>query len=586
MRYFYTLILAAGIIAVLSAQERSEAVQAHLDSLLRGQAMKYGLVGAAFSLVDIQQPQTYISHFGYSRLSSARAVDGQTLFKIGSCTKTMTAMAVMQLVERGAVRLDAPITDYLPELQFRKPAGMADITVHHLLCHTSGLRSEIENGSFTNIKGGGCYASDLEGDTLLVPPDHIWSYSNLGYGLLGCLIERLSGLSYGDYLRVNIFEPAGMPHTRLFTELHAPEQLSQGYWADSSVYAEPGLRDLAAGDVVSTISDMNRFMEIFLRGGRINGQQILSPESLEMMMQNQAAGTELNTGDEYGYGLFVLNMETVSDAIIGPLAAHKGDTRVFHTAFLVAPRIGLATAVLTNSENGDAITNSMMLKGMEYYLKHRKGIDISPVTYDGFCPEALVYSPLASAQVVGEYDLGVGGMVRVKKTGKKRLKWKTDFKSPSVILNQVEAGLYEAKVVLFKVLPIRVKSLRIFFEEINGEVYLKQMSEGSCSADYTGKLRNRLYSGNAWESRAGDYEVLNLEPGVALMAPVAIRTHHGMVYLKVKDTMSSLNQELNFEPVSDSLAVHNFVGRGIGDYLKVLDNGNLYYSGFEIRKKQ
>jgi CubicO group peptidase (beta-lactamase class C family) len=585
MHYVCTLILATGIIAGVSAQDGPSEVQAHLDSLLREQAIRHTLVGASFSLLDIRQPQVYLSHFGYSSLSSAKAVDSQTLFKIGSCTKAMTAMAVMQLVERGVVRLDIPITDYLPELQFRKPAGMADITIHHLLCHTSGLRSEIENGSFTSNREESCYASDLQGDTLLVPPGHIWSYSNLGYGLLGCLIERLSGLSYGDYLRANLFEPAGMLHTRLFEELQTSEQLLQGYWADSSVYVEPGLRDLAAGDVVSTISDMNRFMEIFLRGGRINGHQILSPESLEMMMQNQVAGTALSTSDEYGYGLFVLNMETVSDTIIGPLAAHKGDTRVFHSAFLVAPRIGLATAVLTNSEHGDAITNSMMLAGMEYYLKHQKGIDISAANYDGFCPEALVYSPLTNTQVVGEYDLGVGGMVRVKATGKKRLKWKTDFRSPSVILNQVEAGLYKVKVVLFKVLPIKVKSLRVFFEEVDGQVYLKQMSEGDCSVDYTGKLRKRLYSGNAWESYVGDYEVLNLEPGVALMAPVAIRTYHGMVYLKVRDTMSTVTQELTFEPVSDSLAVHNFVGRGIGDYLKVLDNGNLYYSGFEIRKK-
>lgn len=252
---------------------------------------------------------------------------------------------------------------------------MPDFTVGDLLSHTSGLRDEVENGSFTWQKPDDCPISDLRNDTLFIAPGHVWAYSNLGYGLLGCLIERVSGMSYGAYLKAYIFDPVGMNDTGLFSDLYQHERMSLGYMEDSTTYNEAFLRDEAAGDIVSTAADMNLFIEMLLRGGSINGRQILRPESYQSMLENRLANVALHTNEEFGYGLFIIEMDNVSADKIGKLYGHKGDTRMFHSIFFFAPELGIGLSVLTNSHDGDAITNRLTVRGLELYLKQVKGMD-------------------------------------------------------------------------------------------------------------------------------------------------------------------------------------------------------------------
>lgn len=203
----------------------------------------------------------------------------------------------------------------------------------------------------------------------------------------------------------------------------------------------------------------------------------------------------------------------------------------------------------------------------------------------GFDPVAMRYSPLTTAQLEGEYDLSVVGTLNVKRKSKRKMVWKASFDNPKLKLKEVEPGLFEAKVVLFKILPLKVKSLRIFFEEVNGEIYMKQISEGETTSSYLAKKRSIIDTGTAWQERSGDYEIVNLQDGTTGMVPIAMRVENGLVYLNLKDNLGTVTQEVTFEPVSAGFAIHHATGRGAGNYLQVLGNGNLYYSGFELRRR-
>jgi CubicO group peptidase (beta-lactamase class C family) len=556
-----------------------------LDTLLHDHATREKVVGASLVLFDLAEEKTFIHNHGLRDKAAGQAVTDSTLFKIGSCTKAITAIAVMQLAERGLIDLNSPIEQYLPELRFRKPAAMPPISIRHLLTHTAGLRDDIENGSFAQERPPSCIHPDLLGDTLLFPPGHVWAYSNLGYGLLGCLIERVSGQPYGEYMQDHIFKPIGMAHTGLFDDLRHHQQMSLGYWGDQRVFDEAPVRDQAAGDLVSTPADMALFLEMLMRQGNINGQQILQPASLEMMMEDQLADVALSTGEEFGYGLFIFNLSTVADDTIGKLLAHKGDTRLFHTLFMIIPKQGLGIVVFTNTKSGNTLTNRLSINTAKFSLSHLRALDTIPKTSIGFEEAVMKYSPLPNAALTGSYDLGVGGFIKLNEKGKRRLKWTTDFKNPDVILVQQAPGLYDVKVLHFMVFHKRIKSLRIFFEEREGDIYMKQTSAGETESSYLAKRRKQHYQGASWEARSGQYEIVNLIEGTIGMVPTSLRTHQGLVYLKVKDSQSSMTQEITFEPLSEKEACHQFVGRGIGQMLRVLENGNLYYSGFEFRKR-
>ena len=585
MKSIITIGVLLLMVNMTKAQGNENFIQYDLDSILQKYAAAAKLVGSSLSLTDLKG-ETIFSNYGYSNLQRKDTVQANTLFRIGSCSKTFTAIAVLQLVEKGKINLNEPIQTYLPYLNWKKPASMPAITVHHLLTHTAGVRDEVSNGLFTERSFSTCMREDMINDTLFIAPNTLWAYSNYSYGILGCLIEEVSGLSYQSYLSQHIFKPIGMENTDLYLEKAGDRMFAAGYDEEQKIYQEGAVREPAVGDLVSCAKDMELFVRMLLGHGQIDGRQILKPETFEMMTTNQLAPLKLDTGNEFGYGVFISELETVSDSLLGKIIAHKGDTKVFHAIFLVLPKMGVGVTVSTNSENGGAAVNTIASAVLMYYLEKVKNVDLADGSHNGFYEPQMQYSKLSNEKLIGQYDIG-SGLLYLKKKGKKKLKMKTDFKSPDIVLLPLDDGIFEAKVFLFKFLPIKVKSTRVFFEEVEGEIYMKQISKRNKSSDYIGKKIPPLPFNKDWQNRVGEYEIVNLDKATISLIPKSLRIHDGLIYLEmtaVNDT--EIYQERSFEPQSSTFARSNMIGRGSGQYLKVLSNGNLYYSGFEMKIKK
>ncbi len=251
---------------------------------------------------------------GFGSAGAGRPVTPRTPFVLGSTTKSFTALAVMQLVDAGKVSLDAPISRYVPELQL---AGSAErqITVRQLLNQTSGVPGSA-GGRLLRSVGDGTMLDvvrSLEGTKLWAAPGRRFQYSNANYVLLGLVVERASGASYGAYVDRHIFGPLGMRDSFVSREAAKLSGLAVGhrYWFGFGFAHGPTSPDSvrSAGYLMSSASDMARYLRMWLSGGVFEGRRVVSEQGLRTLLEPVAPATLGNWSghhqSRYAMGWFV-----------------------------------------------------------------------------------------------------------------------------------------------------------------------------------------------------------------------------------------------------------------------------------------
>jgi len=328
----------------------------HAIVALAGQMDSVGVPGAAFAVVD-KAGDTVVKGLGTT--GDGRAVNAATPFVIGSTSKSFTALAVMQLVDDGRVELDAPVRRYVPELRLQS-SGTADaITVRQILQQTSGLPEGAGGPVLKSAKAGTALDAvrELRDTRLASAPGRQWHYSNANYVLAGLVVERASGTSYAEHVERRIFTPLGMtssttrsPSTqenggRNVTKVSSGHRLWFGATIANGPTWRPGL--LAAGYLISTASDMGRYVRMYVRGGLSDdGTQIVSPEGLHTMTTPGPTARLGSWADgapaQYAMGWFV------GGPWREPVLFHPGNTPDSSAMITVVPGRGLAAATLMN----------------------------------------------------------------------------------------------------------------------------------------------------------------------------------------------------------------------------------------------
>ena len=312
----------------------------HLDDLAAVAMRDLGLPGLAMTVTD-RERVLRSSAYGVADLATRTPAVASTLFEIGSLGKPFTVIPLLQLRESGVLDLDAPVSRYLP--WFRIQSGFAEITVHHLLNHTSGLPRG------TDIAPHGLYESWALRDFVPVSaPGEYFCYSNIGYKTLGFLLERITGQSLPDVIWERVLRPLGMSETHASITRDTRLRTATGY---ESVYDDrpehsshpltPAIwATYATGDgaQASTVGDMAAYVRMLLNRGRGPQGRILSEESLSLMTENGV----WTGGDYYGYGLATYSVE--GRRYIG----HGGGNAGFRSAMIVDMEAGLGVVLLAN----------------------------------------------------------------------------------------------------------------------------------------------------------------------------------------------------------------------------------------------
>jgi len=283
---------------------------ASISEVLKRAADSGDVPGVAAAVATSGGP-IFEAAYGKRSLANDTAMTPDTIFRIASMTKAITGACAMQLVEQGKLDLDSPIAKVLPELadpkvlegyddagkpKFR-PAKRS-ITLRHLLTHTSGHVYEIWNPKLADYREKSGTPSNGSGllaalnSPLMFDPGDRWEYS-IGIDWAGRAVEEVSGLKLADYMTRNLLRPLGMLDTGFRINDHQKQRLAQLYMRGSEGLTPfernppPNAEfDAGGGGLFSTIPDYLTFTRMILNKGRLNGVQVLKPETVAMMGQN------------------------------------------------------------------------------------------------------------------------------------------------------------------------------------------------------------------------------------------------------------------------------------------------------------
>jgi CubicO group peptidase (beta-lactamase class C family) len=314
------------------------------------------LPGLSIAVV-FDQEIVWAEGYGYSDLDQKTPATPSTVYRIGSISKLFTSTAILQLRDQGELRLDDPVSQYLP--WFRVPNPLPDapeITIRQLLTHTSGLAREADVPYWTDhvFPTREELAEVVQGQDVLNPPETIYHYSNLGMSLLGEIVTEVSGRPWADYVQEMILTPLGMassstdPGEKLLPRLATAYMLEDAYGNREVMdYYDAGAIAPAAG-IVSTVEDLGRFASLQFRGGPVGGDQILKGSTLREMHRPHWVYPSFTGG--MGLGFRVNHRD--GKVFVG----HGGSTGSHVTNLLTVPSENIAVIVAINADNGSPYT--------------------------------------------------------------------------------------------------------------------------------------------------------------------------------------------------------------------------------------
>jgi CubicO group peptidase (beta-lactamase class C family) len=309
-------------------------------------------IGLGLGVVRHGRLEFFRGH-GVADIRSGTPISEDTVFRVGSITKTFTAIAVMQLWERGLIDLDAPANDYLRSYHLvAVRASFPPATIRHLLTHTAGI-PEVLHPSLgfwllgETIKPGRPVPALAEyyqgGLPVRNEPGTRFRYTDHGFATLGQIVEDVTGQSLDGYLREQVFEPLGMTDTSLTRSAAALSRLATGYVLRSGgvrPVADYQLVTAAAGGAYSTVRDLARFAAALMGGGANQTGAVLTPATLAMMFQPHYQPDPRIPGD----GLVFSR----ADAGGHPLVWHGGIVPDCVSQMWLAPADGLGLLAFTN----------------------------------------------------------------------------------------------------------------------------------------------------------------------------------------------------------------------------------------------
>jgi CubicO group peptidase (beta-lactamase class C family) len=356
---------------------------------LVGQKMaEYHVPGVAFGVV--KDGQTLTRGFGVTSVEDPQPVTPDTIFQIASVSKLITAHAVMRLVEQGRLDLRAPVQRYLPDFRVHDEGVSREVTLWHLLTHTSGWENKLlaeDRGSETLLQ----YARSSSDIEQLAPLGAVWSYNSAGFVVIGGVIEVVTGLGIHDAFRDLVFNPLGLSRatTRLDevvtyrvalghqSNASGAIEVVRPFWMGSSV---PG------GGVAISVANMLSFAEFHLGKRDAAGEKHLSLAARRAMLAPQLR--KHATDDDMGLGW---NLRTLNGVVT---AAHGGSGTSQRLLVEVVPARGLGFAIFTNHTAGHRLIQDVERAVLRVY----EGLAVKPnqaIAYRGVNELMTHVSPLA-----------------------------------------------------------------------------------------------------------------------------------------------------------------------------------------------
>ena len=330
--FFYLLMALPFLALALSASAQSTNYRSILEESFGEHR------SGATAIVAKQGKILYHDAIGQANIELGVEMKMNHIFRIGSITKQFTAVAIMQLEEQGKLSIQDPITKFLPDY----PTKGHTITVEHLLTHTSGIRSYTDMESFESMFRKDMSPMDLvsvfKDEPMDFDPGEKFNYNNSGYILLGVIIEKVSGLTYQEYVQKHLFEPLGMTASYYGSASRVIPDRVAGYQGAKGGYRNAEYLSMtlpyAAGSLLSNVADLYTWTKA------VHAHQLVSAKSLNKAFSPYTLNNGKNS--DYGYGW---SLGKIYDR---PVVEHGGGINGFLTESIYVPDEELFVAVFSN----------------------------------------------------------------------------------------------------------------------------------------------------------------------------------------------------------------------------------------------
>ena len=340
-------------------------------------AIHYEMVDKALNAVSIvlvkDMEILWARGFGVEDLNKSTKADANTVYRVGSVSKLFTDIGIMQLVEKGEVDLDAPITDYLPEFRPRS-RFKREITLRQLMSHRSGLLREPLVGNYFDDDEPTLEAtvkSIIDSDVIYAPESKI-KYSNGAIATVGYVLEKLKGEPFASYLRKNVLLPMGLTHSAFEPLPDITNRLADAtMWSyDGRVFDAPTfeLGMSPAGSMYAPVVDLGQFMKVLFNDGKGPNGPVIKKETLQLMLTSQ-----FNDGKDQrhnvGFGIGFSLSEQGGYKRVG----HGGAVYGFSTQLYALPEVKLGVAVTSSVDVTNTITRRVATYALDCLLAVENG---------------------------------------------------------------------------------------------------------------------------------------------------------------------------------------------------------------------
>lgn len=528
--------------------------------LINKKMLEDNVPGLSIALVDGQRI-VWAEGFGVAEVNSIRGVDAETIFEIGSISKTFTGFMIMQLVGQGRVNLDDDIKRYIPDFTMPHPAGNYNtqtekITVRSLMTHLSGIPGDLLNGAFAYSYYPNFNRRLLDNvakTNATAPVNFKWNYSNTAVSLLADVIESASGLSFKDY-SARLISDIGMKDASFFRDsIINRQRIASGHW-DGKPVGTIYINIPASGSILASANDMAEYLKMIIGRGRVGNKILLKEELFDLMMTRQNGNVPLDFDFSAGL-IWILSDSDMGDA--GRVWWHNGSTNTFNSHLEILADHSLGVVALGNSDSAENTVAEVARYALKSAYKTKKGRDIVVPKPD--------YSPIID---IGSSQLEELSGIYVQNRGYIKM----TVKEKSLQMTVITASEEKSGIIVPRANGYFSKSdnqdNQYAFPVVSGRRLIMVYSQGFRNA--LAEKYDPVTIPQSWRDRCGSYRMINIDPQDALYALAGERYLEASIYIKDGMLIFSAHESIFvLEPLDDSICLMRGFARGQGSTLRV-----------------
>lgn len=552
-----------------------------MSALIRKEMQAHDVIGLSIALVD-DQKIAWSEGFGYADRIHRIPAGADTLYVAGGLSQLFTATAVLQLAEQGAIGLDRPVRDALPEFSIRSRFRNAPpITPRNLLSQHAGLPAMHFKGMLAaNPEPLARFVAGLKDEYAAFPPNEVFSPSFPGYDVLGHLVEEKCARAFADCLQARVLAPLGMTHSTFDAARADRAHLAVNYWNKKPV-AMLKLRDVPAAGLVSSVTDLGHFVQMLFDGGRFDGKPVLKPQSIAEMLRAQNTNVPLDLDTRVG---LAWRLSGVRFPQARQVAWLNNDSPYARGRILILPEQKLGVIVLTNCSGSSEVAERVSERLLQLVLQQRKLPNLAAPHRTAL---TAITSRPTSEQVRGNYATTLG-LITVRGD---RARYHAEMFGKTLNLNPQPEGLYAPEYRFLGLIPIPIsvlKEVRLTTADIGGHQVVVAYYRDQ--AHRIGEKIGPVRLSDAWLRRLGTYQAADRDPLLDLvkLGNVALAYTDGALYLRYRvPGWLGLVANIPVRPVSDTELVIDGTGWLMGETIQAVQRDGrdyLRYSGYDFRR--